>query len=473
MAAREQSRRRAAVVVGGAALALALLWAGRRSGQGGAGAGAGRGGDGDGDRGSTLGSGATALPAPKEVVVWLRSGDRIEIDGGAADLETTLVRARAVGRARVHSSGDARVGWIGKVVNELRAAQVTVTAEPALLWDADYVQARAEAVGPRPTDAPRNAARRRSKTVATREREPAEPPYAWQRGLDMDESRRLAASLNEAARNDEARREAALLHANPPAELRARVSVDGTRIIVDTEANTGVANTAWRALRAANVHIWDTQGSRIFIVGRDSGNNPRVEEVRAKTIDVLRAAGFVVDVDATSSPQEMRNAAAQRRGSLPRYNTRRGLWSGGDSRTLYAFTSLATGRTWVVPGGYDMNWGPEVTVRVATRAEAEELWQRPLHPGWSVAASPRNAATEPTHIAIFRRVGNELFATKPMFGDGVTVLNTSTSVQGAIASAPPRGNLEVRGEYTSDGSHWGLGRGRLVARREHGRWLVG
>jgi hypothetical protein len=460
MATREQNRRRAAVAVGGAALALALLWAGRRSGQGGAGEGAGRGGDGD-------GSGATALPAPEEVVVWLRSGDRIELDGVAVSLETTLVRARAVGRARVHASGDARVGWIGKVINELRAAQVTVLAEPSLLWDADYVQVRAEAV------APRNAARRRGKTVATREREPAEPPYAWQRGLDMDESRRLAASLNEAARNDEARREAARLNANPPAELRARVSVDGTRILVDTEANTGVANTAWRALRAANVHIWDTQGSRIIIVGRDSGNNPRVEEVRARTIDVLRAAGFVVDVDATSSSQEMRNAAAQRRGSLPRYNARRGMWSGGDSRTLYAFTSLATGRTWVVPGRYQMNWGPEVTVRVATRAEAEEMWQPSLHPGWTVAEAPRNAANEPTHMAIFRRVGNELFATKPMFGDGVTVLNTSTTVQGAIASAPQRGNLEVRGEYTSDGSHWGLGRGRVVARREHGRWLVG
>jgi hypothetical protein len=406
-------------------------------------------------------------------LVWLRGGDRLELDGVAANLETTLVRARAVGRARVHASGDARVGWIVKVVNELRAAQVTVLADPSLLWDADYVQARAEAVGPRPTDAPRNAARRRGKTVATREREPAELPYAWQRGLDMDESRRLAASLNEAARNDEARREAALLLANPPAELRARVSVDGTRIIVDTEANTGVANKAWRALRAASVHIWDTQGSRIIIVGRDSGNNPRVEEVLAKTIDVLRAAGFVVNVDATSSPQGVRNAAGPRRGALPRYNARRGLWSGGESRTLYAFTSLATGRTWVVPGGYAMHWGPEATVRVATRDEAEELWQRPLHSGWTVAASPRNAATEPTHIAILRRMGDERFATKPLYGDGVTVLQTSTSVQGAIASSPARGDLQIRGEYTSDGSHWGLGRGRVVARREHGRWLVG
>jgi hypothetical protein len=53
------------------------------------------------------------------------------------------------------------------------------------------------------------------------------------------------------------------------------------------------------------------------------------------------------------------------------------------------------------------------------------------------------------------------------------VLNTSTTVQGAIASAPPRGDLQVRGEYTSDGSHWGLGFGRVVALREQGKWIVG
>jgi hypothetical protein len=73
----------------------------------------------------------------------------------------------------------------------------------------------------------------------------------------------------------------------------------------------------------------------------------------------------------------------------------------------------------------------------------------------------------------FGRTGNELFATKPLHGDGLTVLQTNTTVQGAIASAPARGDLQVRGEYTSDGSRWGLGRGRLVARRENGRWLVG
>jgi hypothetical protein len=480
MATSEQSRTRAAVVLGGAALALVLLLVGRRGGAGG-------GGGSDGGPGSAD-TGAAPLPAvpltPKEVQVWLRSGDRIELDGVASDLTTTIARARAVGRAHVRATGDARMGWIGTVINAMRVANVTVWADASLLHDAANVQARAEGVGLGPTEAPRNAAARRrsalSKTktaAATLERQtagqPADPPYAWQRGLDMEESRRIAASLNEAARNDEARRSAALLRANPPAELRARVSVEGTRIIVDTEANTGVANEAWLALRAANVHIWDTQGPRIIIVGRDSGNNLRVEQVRAKTIDVLRAAGFVVDVDSSSSMQEMRNAAASRRGSLPRYDERKGLWCGGDSRTLYAFTSLQTGRTWVAPGATEMYWGPEATVRVATRDEAEELWQRPLHPGWMVAASPRNAAIEPTHIAVLRRMGGELFATRPLFYGENTVINTSPSVQGAIASAPPKGDLQVLGEYTSDGTHWGIGRGRLVARRENGRWLLG
>jgi hypothetical protein len=477
MAMKEQNRKRLAVAVGGATLALLLLFAGRRGGSGGGGSAGGGTGD-----GGDVGGDARFLPGPPEVRVWLRDGDRIELDGVPSDLETTLVRAGAVGRARVNATGAARVGWIGKVINALRAAQVVVSAEPSLFAEADYVRALAEATSLGPRQELRNAARRRSalskgNPAATLGPETVEdlnnPPYAWQRGLDMEESRRIAASINQAARDDEARREAARLNAKPPPELRARVSVDGTRIIVDTEANTGAANAAWRALRAAKVHIWDTQGSRIIIVGRDRGNNPQVEQVLANTIDVLRAAGFVVEADSIGSMQELRNAAARRRGSLPRFDERKGMWRGGDSRTLYAFTSLMTGRTWISPGGWTMNWGPQVTVRVATRAEAEELWQRPLHSGWIVDESPRNAASEPTHIAILRRMHNELFATKPLFRGEHTILNTSSSVRGAIDSAPAKGDLQVRGEYTSDGSHWGLGFGRLVATRENGRWLVG
>jgi hypothetical protein len=227
MAEKERGRTRALVVLGGATLALWLLLAGRRGGQGGSGAG---------DR-TLAGLGAPSLPAPEEVRVWLRSGDRIELDGVSSDLATTIARARVVGRASLHATGDARVGWIKTVINALRAAQVSVWADADLLSEADYMQAFAEATSLRPT------------------REP------------------------------------------------------------------------------------------------------------------------------------LRNAAPRSRVKLPRYDARKGNWTGGDSRTLYAFTDPATGRVWVVPGGYAMLYGPQATVRIATRDEAEERWQRPLHAGWKVAST--------------------------------------------------------------------------------------
>ena len=324
MTANTQNRGRALVVLGGTTIALCLLLAGRRSGQGGKGDGsssAGHGGKGDGR--SSAGIGASSAPAPQEVEVWLRSGDRLELDGISSDLETMLARARVVGRARVHATGDARVGWIGKVINALRAQHVSVFADDRMFREADLVQALA---GLRSTSAP-------------------------------------------------------------------------------------------------------------------------------------------------GSIQDVRNAGARRAGSLPRYDERKGLWRGGDSRTLYAFTSVRTRRTWVVPGGTEMYWGPEATVRVATRAEAEELWQRPLHPGWQFATEEprRNAAGEPSHIAILRRVADEEFAALQR----AVVVSTSSSIKGAMSSAPTTGDVVVRGEYTSDGTHWGLGRGRVVAQRENGRWILG
>jgi hypothetical protein len=74
------------------------------------------------------------------------------------DLPTAIEMARAVGRAAVYATGAARVGWIGKVINALRAAHVSVLADPKLFSEADYVQALAEARGLRPTsDGMRNA----------------------------------------------------------------------------------------------------------------------------------------------------------------------------------------------------------------------------------------------------------------------------------------------------------------------------
>ena len=52
-------------------------------------------------------------------------------------------------------------------------------------------------------------------------------------------------------------------------------------------------------------------------------------------------------------------------------------------------------------------------------------------------------------------------------------LGSSSTIEGAMQKAPPKGDVLVRGEYTSDGHHWGLGKGRLVAQRENGRWLRG
>lgn len=227
MAENERSRTRALVVLGGAALALCLLLAGRRGGQGGSGAG---------ERASA-GLGAPSLQAPEEVRVWLRSGERIELDGVSSDLATALARARAVGRASVYATGDARVGWIRTVINALRAAQVSVWADAGLVSEVEYMQAFAEATSLRPT------------------REP------------------------------------------------------------------------------------------------------------------------------------LRNAAPRPRVKLPRFDARKGRWMGGDSSTLYAFTDPATGRVWVVPGGYPMLYGPQATLRIATRDEAEEHWQRPLHAGWKVAST--------------------------------------------------------------------------------------
>jgi hypothetical protein len=85
--------------------------------------------------------------------------------------------------------------------------------------------------------------------------------------------------------------------------------------------------------------------------------------------------------------------------SLPRYDERRGRWIGGDSRTLYTFTGIRTGGVGVYPGGGAgkhllMNWGPEATVRAATRAEAEEHWQSPLHIGWKVTEGGSHHATK-------------------------------------------------------------------------------
>lgn len=66
------------------------------------------------------------------------------------------------------------------------------------------------------------------------------------------------------------------------------------------------------------------------------------------------------------------------------YDARKG-WQGGMGTALYAVTDKRTGAIQVRPGDWFAGIGPEVTIRVATRDEAERLWQSPLHSGWIVA----------------------------------------------------------------------------------------
>jgi hypothetical protein len=95
----------------------------------------------------------------------------------------------------------------------------------------------------------------------------------------------------------------------------------------------------------------------------------------------------IAEVLATGQPTyDWRKAyGAPKRVRMPRYNATHG-WTGGDSKTLYTFTDKRTGYITVKPGGtfYVKTVGPEHTVRVATRDEAEAKWQSPLHAGWNV-----------------------------------------------------------------------------------------
>lgn len=79
--------------------------------------------------------------------------------------------------------------------------------------------------------------------------------------------------------------------------------------------------------------------------------------------------------------------------TLPKYNTRRGRWVGGDSRTLYTFTDPVTGHKTVAQGTqtadgthfkhYRIPVGAGATVRVATRAEADAAGYTQGGGGWT------------------------------------------------------------------------------------------
>ena len=119
MATRKQNNtgRTIALISGGALLAW-LLWRGRGKGKG-----KGTGSGGDSDHSS----------APTSVEVWIRSGDRIEMDGSSSDLATVVARARAASVTHVHATGDARHGWVTQVIAALKTAGATIDVARPLL----------------------------------------------------------------------------------------------------------------------------------------------------------------------------------------------------------------------------------------------------------------------------------------------------------------------------------------------------
>ena len=128
MATRTQNNTgRTIAIVGGGALLLWLLWAGRGWGWG-KGRGSGKG----------NGSGGNDNHSRDPAIVWIRSGDRVEIDGVSSDLATTVARARAAGTARVFTTGDAREGWHQLVIDSLRAAGVDLYVQNLLTPSGDW-----------------------------------------------------------------------------------------------------------------------------------------------------------------------------------------------------------------------------------------------------------------------------------------------------------------------------------------------
>lgn len=132
---------------------------------------------------------------------------------------------------------------------------------------------------------------------------------------------------------------------------------------------------------------------------------------------------------------------------LPRYDERRGMWIGGDTRTLFTFTGKVTGAVGVYPGGGSrgkllMNWGPEATVRLATRAEAEEHWQKPLHAGWKVANGEPAHATRKTSKKASEKIGRTMREFKRgtlKSGSGGKVTSREQAIAIALSQARAKG----------------------------------
>ncbi len=77
------------------------------------------------------GASENAARPTARAVVWVR-GDRIEVDGVAAELPTVIERARAAGAAEVRATGDAITGVVWNVLRALHGAGVTIYTTPDL-----------------------------------------------------------------------------------------------------------------------------------------------------------------------------------------------------------------------------------------------------------------------------------------------------------------------------------------------------
>lgn len=65
-------------------------------------------------------------------------------------------------------------------------------------------------------------------------------------------------------------------------------TVDGP-LVITTGQWTGAANRAWRAIKNAKLHIWDTGPGKIEVVQSNDAS------VKSKVIAALEGAGFIVD----------------------------------------------------------------------------------------------------------------------------------------------------------------------------------
>lgn len=119
-----------------------------------------------------------------------------------------------------------------------------------------------------------------------------------------------------------------------------------------------------RDTKKATAHEWAAEQMGTYHQKR------KVRSEIAGGMSTLQALKTAVQISHTGAPKGIT------------YSEEKG-WTGGDSRTLYHITDVRTDQSKVRPGPF-LGVGPMVRIRVATRAEAEEGWQKPLHSGWKV-----------------------------------------------------------------------------------------